>query len=160
MGPAQVLSGIEDEPRGPADFRHADAALERHGAALALELLLGLPRARQNRAGTDRIHADARRKGERHGLRQSPQTDLAHGIGHEVGRQIPHPLVRQIDDASLRAVWQRIGEALHQDEGRAQIGLHVDVPGFARDAMGLVHLEAGGVAGAGERGTRAVPRGE
>ena len=54
----------------------------------------------QRRAGTDGVDPDARRQRHRQRLRQRPQPRLADGVRGEVRRQVPHPLVEQVDHAA------------------------------------------------------------
>ena len=97
----------------------------RSGIALALpaELLVALARAGQGRAGSDAVDADARRQRQRHGLGQRPQPGLAQRVGDEMRREVPHPLVEDVDDRAVAVRRKPAREFLHQHEGRAQIGL-------------------------------------
>ena len=66
----------QNEADRSADFRRTGAAPERRGAALGLELGVGLPGRRQGRAGSDRIHADAWGQAHRRCARQRPEAGL------------------------------------------------------------------------------------
>ena len=114
-------------------------------ARLPGELLLGLPRAGQRRAGTDAVDPDAWGQRQRHRLGQRPQPGLGDGVGDEVRRDRPDPLVQHVDHHALGVGRQRAGEVLHQHEGRAQAGLDMRVPGGAGGVMPFVALERAGV---------------
>ena len=55
--------------------------------------------------------------------------------------QRPNPLVEQVDHRALRAAGQGVGKGLHQHERRAQVRLHVAVPGRTGGVVPLVALE-------------------
>ena len=114
-------------------------------AACRANCFLRLVRVGQRRAGADAVHPDARRERQRHGLGQRPQRGLGDGVGHEMRRQRPHPLVEHVDDHAPRRPAAGAGEVLHQHEGRAQVRFQMRVPGGAGGVVPLVALERAGV---------------
>src|SRR5258707_4314157 len=165
--PAEMLAAVEgdhlpgqrrrlqDEAKGAADLLGRGAATERQPRALLGELGVALARAWQRRARADGVDAHARRQGERERLRQAPQRDLADRVRGEVRRQVPDPLIQQVDDIGLEVAGQARGQRLHEHDRRAQIGLEMGVPARAGRARNLVALEARGVVDqAGDRAER------
>ena len=64
----------QDKAHSPRNLVWAGAAMQRHRRALPDELFGALTRARQCRTGSDAVHADPRREGERHRPSQGPQS--------------------------------------------------------------------------------------
>ena len=92
LGPAQMLTPVQgyhlaghrrrrqDEAHSSRNLLWAGAAMQRCDPALPDELFGALTRARQCRTGSDAVHADPRREGERHRPSQGPQSSFRQRI--------------------------------------------------------------------------------
>ena len=96
---------------------------------------------RQHRTRPHRVHANFWREGLRHRPRRGPQRRFRQRIGEIMRRQPPHPLVDHIDDGALRARRQPRGEALREQQRRAQIDRHLPLIDLQREILGAVRLE-------------------
>ena len=143
-------AGGQDIADAGRDLFRGGAMLQRGRVPLHAEMVLVLPLALQRRSRSDGVDPDARRQRQRQCLGQCPQPRLRQRIGNKIGGEVPHSLVQQIDNDAFRLVRQGARHALRQQERGAQIGLHMDVPAFARrrvpdivfEARGIVHQAA------------------
>src|SRR5262249_36414083 len=113
LGPAEMLPPVQRnhlpghgralqyEADRARDLRGLGAMPEWHRRLLVAELLRALALAGQGRPRADAVDPDVRRQGESHGAGEGPQPDLGHGIGNEVGGELPDPLVQEVDDVAL-----------------------------------------------------------
>ena len=70
---------------------------------------------------------------------------LADRVGHEIRRQIPHPLIEQVDHDAAGIGGQQRREILDQHERRPQIDRQMRVPALARRGRDRIVLENRGV---------------
>ena len=170
--PAQMLAAIEhdhlpghrgrrqDEVYRTADLFGRSAAPQGQRGAQATEARRRLMDAWQGGTRTDRIDANRRRERRRQRFGQYPQRGLAERIREEMGAQVPHALVDDVDDVALYPLLQLSGEVLDQHERGAQIALQVQVPRCPGGIERAIALECRGVVDqAAERPQRFSSRG-
>src|SRR5690606_31088686 len=110
-----------------------------------LEFGLGLARMGQDGAGTNGVDADGGGQRLGKGLRCRPKHRLGQGVA-EIGRaEMKHPLVDHVDDISLGALRQLVGEVTCQEYGGFGVDRKMLVPHIFVDVAGAVRVKDRGI---------------
>ena len=119
---------VEQKAHGAAHLLHCGGAAKWSCAALALEVGLTLPQAREHGSGANRIDANARgeRLGKSPGCR--PQRRFGDGVGEELRGEAPDALIDHIDHASGAVLRQRSCKFLDEENRRAEIDIELGLP--------------------------------
>src|SRR5690606_19768620 len=96
------------------------------------------------------------RKALRESPRRRPETGFGDRVGEEVRRQLPHPLIDDVDDVTRFAIWQIEEHRLSEKHRRLEVDVEMRIPGLHGRIRQGIDQKFGGVVNETAHGSQDV----